>query len=44
VAAAISAIPNARALWLTGDHDLQAQHPDEVADALHDAAINGFFP
>jgi pimeloyl-ACP methyl ester carboxylesterase len=44
VAAAVAAIPGARALWLTGDHDLHAQHPGEVADALHDAATSGFFP
>lgn len=30
--------------WLTGDHDLHAQHPGVVADLLHQATRPGFFP
>lgn len=31
---ALAALPDARAYWLTGDHDLHAQHPDELADVM----------
>lgn len=34
VAAAVAAIPNARAHWFVGDHDIHAQHPDELAAAM----------
>jgi len=37
VAAAGRALPVSRTLWIDGDHDLHAQHPDLVADALLDA-------
>jgi pimeloyl-ACP methyl ester carboxylesterase len=40
---AATIIPNARVRWFTGDHDIHAQHPDEVAGVLHDLAADGFF-
>lgn len=43
VAAALVAIPNARADWFAGDHDLHAQHPDELADVMLAATRDGFF-
>ena len=43
VEAAAAAIPDARVRWLTGDHDVHAQHPHEVADAMHDMTTDGFF-
>jgi pimeloyl-ACP methyl ester carboxylesterase len=43
VAEAASAIPNARVHWFTGDHDIHAQHPDELADVMSDLARDGFF-
>lgn len=33
-AAALAAIPRAEARWFEGDHDIHAQHPDEVAAVL----------
>jgi pimeloyl-ACP methyl ester carboxylesterase len=36
-------LPRARAHWLAGDHDLHAQQPDAVAQALLDAVADGFF-
>lgn len=38
VAQAQAALPHARTHWLTGDHDLHAQHPHEVAELLHELA------
>jgi len=38
VAAAQAAIPHARTHWMTGDHDLHAQHPHEVARLLRELA------
>jgi pimeloyl-ACP methyl ester carboxylesterase len=39
-----SAIPSARVRWFRpGDHDLHAQHPAEVADAIIQAIEYGFF-
>lgn len=38
VAVAEQALPVSRTTWLDGDHDLHAQHPDLVADALLAAA------
>jgi hypothetical protein len=29
--------------WVPGDHDLHAQHPDVVADLVHQAADERFF-
>jgi pimeloyl-ACP methyl ester carboxylesterase len=43
VAAALAAIPNARAHWFTGDHDIHAQRPAELAGVMHDATADGFF-
>ena len=33
--AAPAAIPKVRACWFTGDHDIHAQRPDEVAALMH---------
>jgi pimeloyl-ACP methyl ester carboxylesterase len=30
--------------WITGDHDLHAQHPDQVAELIHQATGADFFP
>jgi pimeloyl-ACP methyl ester carboxylesterase len=38
VDAALAALRDASVRWLTGDHDIHAQHPDEVADAMSDFA------
>ena len=43
VEAALAALPNARVRWVAGDHDLHAQHPHELADAMLDMAADGFF-
>jgi pimeloyl-ACP methyl ester carboxylesterase len=43
VAAAESAIPQARTRWFTADHDVHAQHPAEVAAELAGAVDDGFF-
>jgi pimeloyl-ACP methyl ester carboxylesterase len=43
VDAALAAIPEARARWLTGDHDIHAQHPAELAGAMLAATREGFF-
>ena len=40
---ALAAIPTARACWFTGHHDIHAQRPDEVADLMHRATLDGFF-
>jgi pimeloyl-ACP methyl ester carboxylesterase len=40
---ASTAIPNARVRWFTGDHDIHAQHPIELAGVLHDLTADGFF-
>jgi len=36
-------IPNARVRWFTGDHDIHAQRPTELADAMHEMTADGFF-
>ncbi len=41
VEAAAAAIPRASTIWFVGDHDLHAQHPDELATALHDGLGDG---
>ncbi|MGZ6297760.1 MAG: hypothetical protein ACXWPV_11630, partial [Candidatus Limnocylindrales bacterium] len=41
VEAAQAAIPRARTHWMTGDHDLHAQHPAEVAQLLHEMTAEG---
>lgn len=43
VEAARAAIPNARVHWFRGDHDIHAQHPDELAAVMHEQAAEGFF-
>jgi pimeloyl-ACP methyl ester carboxylesterase len=43
VDAALAAIPNARARWFAGEHDIHAQRPDELADVMHTMTTDGFF-
>jgi pimeloyl-ACP methyl ester carboxylesterase len=43
VEAAGAAIPCAEVRWFKGDHDIHAQHPDELADVMDDAADHGLF-
>ena len=43
VETAAAAIPNASVRWLTGDHDLHAQHPRELAEVMLEMTTNGFF-
>jgi pimeloyl-ACP methyl ester carboxylesterase len=33
-----------RVHWFPGDHDVHAEHPDELAALLHAAVVDGFFP
>jgi pimeloyl-ACP methyl ester carboxylesterase len=40
VDAAAATLPNARVHWFHGDHDIHAQHPDEVAGVMHDHAAS----
>ena len=40
---AATTIPNARVRWFTGDHDIHAQHPDELAGVMHDVCDDGLF-
>ena len=40
---AAAIIPNARVRWFTGDHDIHAQHPAELADVMHTLTADGFF-
>ncbi len=40
---ASAAIPHARVRWFSGDHDIHAQHPDELADVLHALTRDEFF-
>ncbi len=44
VEVAQATIPHARTHWMTGDHDLHAQHPAEVALLLHELATEGVAP
>jgi pimeloyl-ACP methyl ester carboxylesterase len=37
VARAAASLPRSTAHWVVGDHDLHAQHPDEVAKLIHGA-------
>jgi pimeloyl-ACP methyl ester carboxylesterase len=39
---AAAAIPRARVRWFMSDHDIHAQHPDELADVLHEMTTDGF--
>jgi len=43
VEAAAAAIPKARVCWLVGDHDVHAQRPRELADAMVETTTDGFF-
>jgi len=43
VAAAERAIGRSRAHWFVGDHDIHAQHPDELADVFDACVRDGFF-
>jgi pimeloyl-ACP methyl ester carboxylesterase len=43
VDAAAAALPTARISWVTGDHDIHAQHPDELARVMLELAADGFF-
>lgn len=43
VAQAAAAIPRSRVRRFVGDHDIHAQHPDELADVMADLAADGFF-
>jgi pimeloyl-ACP methyl ester carboxylesterase len=43
VDAAAAALPAARVRWFTGDHDIHAQHPGELADVMVTLARDGFF-
>jgi pimeloyl-ACP methyl ester carboxylesterase len=43
ITAALAAIPNARAHWIEGDHDIHAQRPAELAGVMHEMTTNGFF-
>jgi pimeloyl-ACP methyl ester carboxylesterase len=40
---AMDRLPNVRLRWFTGDHDVHAQHPVELADAMLDMVADGFF-
>jgi pimeloyl-ACP methyl ester carboxylesterase len=39
VDAAADAIPDARVRWFIGDHDIHAQHPDELSSVMHAFAM-----
>lgn len=41
VTAALAAIPTGRVRWFSGDHDIHAQYPDQLARVLHEAATGG---
>jgi len=43
VEGAAEAIRNARIHWFAGDHDIHAQHPDELAGVMHQLTTDGFF-
>jgi pimeloyl-ACP methyl ester carboxylesterase len=36
---AAALLPSSQTHWITGDHDLHAQHPGLVADLIHEAAL-----
>ncbi len=40
---ALAALPRARVRWFTGDHDIHAQHPAELADVMIECVTGGFF-
>lgn len=43
VATAARAIARGRVRWFVGDHDIHAQHPDELADLFDACVRDGFF-
>ncbi len=43
VETAAAMIPNARVRWFIGDHDIHAQHPDELSSVMHEMTTDGFF-
>ena len=44
VARAGAALERSVTRWIPGDHDLHAQHPDLIAELIHDATGSGLFP
>ena len=44
VARAGAALERSVTRWIPGDHDLHAQHPDLIAELIHDATGPGLFP
>jgi pimeloyl-ACP methyl ester carboxylesterase len=44
VARAAAALERSVTHWIAGDHDLHAQHPDLVAELIHDATGPALFP
>jgi hypothetical protein len=43
VALAMASLRHVRERWFTGDHDIHAQHPVEVADVMLEQLAFGFF-
>jgi pimeloyl-ACP methyl ester carboxylesterase len=43
VALAMGSLRHVRERWFTGDHDIHAQHPVEVADVMLEQLADGFF-
>lgn len=41
VEAASELIPASRVRWFTGDHDIHAQRPDELASVMHEMVVDG---
>ena len=39
---ALRSLPDGRVRWFTGDHDIHAQHPGELADVMIDMLAGGF--
>ena len=42
VALAMASLPHVRERWFTGDHDIHAQHPLELADVMLEQVADGF--
>jgi pimeloyl-ACP methyl ester carboxylesterase len=38
---AAAALPDCEVVWMAGDHDLHAQRPEQVAELLHRATVDG---
>ena len=43
VEVAAAMIPDSRVRWFIGDHDIHAQHPDELSSVMHAMTTDGFF-